>query len=105
MTEKTNEQSLILIDDEYAISVDSIDYSLRKIRYNKKSGKRETTTIGYFSSVPKCLTSYLNEKTHDAVDQCHDISISEAMKLMGKALDEARELIEKSFPEYEVVKK
>jgi len=105
MAEEKKEQSLILIDDEYAISVDSIDYSLRKIRYNKRTGKRETTTIGYFSSVQKCLTSYVNEKTHDAVEQSRDISISEAMKLMGKVLDEAMELIKKSFPDYEVIKK
>ena len=105
MAEQNKEQSLILIDDEYAISVDGIDYSLRRIRYNQKTGKRRADVIGYFSSIQKCLTTYVNEKTHDAVDQCYDLSIKEALKLMQKSLDEAKELIKESFPEYEVVKK
>ena len=99
------EKALILIDENYAISVDGIDYSLRKIRYNKKSGKRETETVGYFSSVQKCLEHYAKEAIHDGLKSDADITLKEAINTIRDTWEGVEKIIHEVCPEYMVVEK
>ena len=103
MANNDNEKCLIIIDDNYGISVDGIDYSLRKITYNKKTGNRVASPVGYYSSIQKCLEAYLKESIHDGLESDKDLTIAEAVRIFEEKVDEFYNLIYDVFPEYTVV--
>lgn len=103
--EKENQNPLIMIDDEYGISVDPIDYSLRRIVYSEKSGKTRQETGGYFSSIQNCLNAYVKEKIHDCLESDKDMTLKEAANTIAFTMGQVTAAISKAFPEYEVTKK
>lgn len=102
---KENQTPLIMIDDEYGISVDPIDYSLRKVVVSEKTGKIRQETLGYFSSIQSCLNAYMLEKVHDCLKSDQDMTLKEAANTIAFTLGQATAAISKAFPEYEVTKK
>ena len=105
MAEERNTTPLIMIDDEYGISVDPIDYSLRRIIKSEKTGKIRQETGGYFSSLRSCLKAYATEKVHDCLISDTDMTLKEATKRITEAMDKVYEIINEAFPDYEVIKK
>lgn len=104
--EKTNkEQSIIHLDDKYAISVDIMDYSLKKIYISEKTGKTAYKSIGYYGTINGCLKRYLEEVIHDSVETESSISFQDAYKNICLAIQEVKERIDLVFPEYEVTTK
>lgn len=101
--DNNNSKSLIRIDNNYGISIDSIDYSLRKVKVSQKSGKVNYDTVGYYGSIQKCLKAYLKETIHDAVDAGKEITITEAIDRIELAIEKAENIIKDQFPEYTVV--
>lgn len=100
MEEKQN--PLIKIDDAYGISVDPIDYSLRKIVTSGKSGKVRQEIVGYYSSIANCLNAYVKEKIHDCLETDTDMTLKEALQKILSTVDHVRKTVEQTFPEYEV---
>ena len=96
---------LIMIDDEYGISVDPIDYSLRKIVKSEKTGKIRQETVGYFSSIRNCLKAYMRETMHDCLKSSKDITLKEAINRIEDASAMVYGIINDAFPEFEVVEK
>lgn len=96
---------LIMIDDTYGISVDPIDYSLRKNIFSEKTGKTRQDTVGYYSSLESCLRAYVLEAAHDCLDSDKDMTLKEAAKLISSAMDKVFGIIKQAFPDYEVIKK
>ena len=96
---------LIMIDDEYGISVDPIDYSLRKIIKSEKTGKIRQETGGYFSSIQGCLNEYMREKVHDCLKADENMTLKEAANTIAFTMGQVTAAISKAFPEYEVTKK
>ena len=102
---KENQTPLIMIDDEYGISVDPIDYSLRKVTVSEKTGKIRQETGGYFSSIQSCLNAYMLEKIHDCLKSDQDMTLKEATNTIAFTMGQVMAAISKAFPEYEVIKK
>ena len=96
---------LIMIDDEYGISVDPIDYSLRKVSVSEKTGKTRQDTCGYFSSIQGCLNDYMKQKIHDSLKSDGNMTLKEAENIIVFTLGQVTAAISKAFPEYEVTKK
>lgn len=105
MAEERSTTPLIMIDDEYGISVDPIDYSLRKVIKSEKTGKTRQETCGYFSSLRNCLKAYVTEKAHDSLTSNKDMTLKEAVKRINDAMDKVYKVINAEFPDYEVIKK
>ena len=97
--------ALIMIDDKYGISVDSIDYSLRKVSISAKTGKPRQDTISYHGSVQGCLKNYMNEIIHDSLESDKDITLREAIARIEAAMDKVYTIITGAFPEYDIVEK
>lgn len=102
---KENQIPLIMIDDEYGISVDPIDYSLRKVTVSEKTGKTRQETKGYFGTIQRCLKEYIAETIHNSVESDKSIPLKEAVERIEAAINKACGIIEKAFPEYEVTRK
>ena len=96
---------LIMIDDVYGISVDPIDYSLRKIIKSEKTGKIRQETGGYFSSIQGCLNEYMREKIHDCLKSDENMTLKEAAYTIAFTMGQVTAVINEAFPEYEVTKK
>ena len=96
---------LIMIDAEYGISVDPIDYSLRKIIKSEKTGKTRQETKGYFGTIQRCLKEYVTDTMHCAVESEKSITLKEAVERIEAAVNRACKVIEEVFPDYEVTKK
>lgn len=106
--QKAREQqikALIKIDDNYGIAVEPLDYSLRKILVNKKTGKQYHKVVGYYGSVAKCLKCYVRETMHDTLYDDKDIDLTEALSWIEKAIDKVYGIINDAFPEYTVTEK
>ena len=103
--EKESTTPLIMIDDEYGISVDPIDYSLRKVVVSEKTGKIRQETGGYFSSIQGCLNEYMREKIHDCLKSDENMTLKEAANIIAFTMGQVTATIRKAFPEYEVTKK
>lgn len=95
---------LIILDDTYGISVDSIDYSLRKNIKSDKTGKTRQDTVGYYSSLASCLKAYAVENVHDCLKSDKDMTLREAADRISKEMSRVFSIIEQAFPEYEVIK-
>lgn len=102
--EKENLNPLIMLDDVYGISVDSIDYSLRKNIKSDKTGKTRQDTVGYYSSIASCLRAYVTETIHDSLESDKAMELKEAADRISKEMSRVFSIIEQAFPEYEVVK-
>lgn len=96
---------LIMIDDVYGISVDPIDYSLRKVVKSEKTGKIRQETGGYFSSIQGCLNEYMREKIHDCLKSDENMTLKEAANTIAFTMGQVAAVISEAFPEYEVTKK
>lgn len=95
---------LIMLDDTYGISVDSIDYSLRKNIKSDKTGKTRQDTVGYYSSITNCLRAYVMETAHDCLVSDKNMTLKEAADRISKEMSRVFSIIEQAFPEYEVIK-
>lgn len=100
MSEKKGKSAYIDIDERYAIKVVDIDYALIK---RSGSGKSEQT-IGYWSSIDKCLSAYLRESVHDGLGALGRTNLKEGMKVFKETLAACEERIAAGYPEYKVVK-
>ena len=96
---------LIMIDDVYGISVDPIDYSLRKVLKSEKTGKIRQEIVGYFSSIRNCLKAYTTETIHDCLKSNQSITLKEAINRIEDASAMVYGIINEAFPEFEVVEK
>ena len=99
-TEATN-TTMIHIDDRYAIRVQDIEYAL--VWKTAKSEK----TIGYFASIAKCLTAYIQEHIHDTLEDSapRNLRLQDAVRLILNAVADCERSIREAFPDYEVVSK
>ena len=96
---------LIMIDDTYGISVDPIDYSLRKNVLSDKTGKIRQDTVGYYSSLESCLRAYALETMHDSLESDKNMTLKEATEIISSAMDKVFGTIKQAFPDYEVIRK
>ena len=96
---------LIMIDDVYGISVDPIDYSLRKVLKSEKTGKIRQEIVGYFSSIRNCLKAYTRETIHDCLKSNQSITLKEAINRIEDASAMVYGIINEAFPEFEVTVK
>lgn len=95
---------LIMLDDVYGISVDPIDYSLRKNIKSDKTGKTRQDTVGYYSSIASCLRAYVTETIHDSLESDKVMELKEAADRISNEMNRVVSIIEQAFPEYEVTK-
>lgn len=102
--EKENLNPLIMLDDVYGISVDSIDYSLRKNIKSDKTGKTRQDTVGYYSSLSSCLKAYTIATVHDCLESDKSMTLKEAADRISKEMGRVFSIIEHAFPEYEIIK-
>lgn len=100
MSEKETKTTMIHIDDKYAIKVMDIEYAL--VWKTAKSEK----TIGYFASIAKCLTAYINEHIHEALEDGKErqMRLEEAVRVILNAVADCERSIREAFPDYKVVK-
>lgn len=96
---------LIMLDDVYGISVDPIDYSLRKNIKSDKTGKTRQDTVGYYSSLGSCLKAYTIATVHDCLASDKSMTLKEAADRISKEMSRVFSIIEQAFPEYEVIKR
>lgn len=101
MSAEATNTTMIHIDDRYAIRVQDIEYAL--VWKTAKSEK----TIGYYASVAKCLTSYINEHIHETLDGSieKNLRLQDAGRLILNAVADCERSIREAFPDYEVISK
>lgn len=90
---------VIVIDNEYGIK--AMDYALGTFCMDR--GKRRFKAVAYYGSVAKCLQEYVKRTVHSELTVKTDISLSEAAKRIGHAVDRSTQAIRAAFPEYKVI--
>lgn len=88
---------MIHIQDNYYIGADTSQYTLIKksiVQEGSNKGKEVQTVIGYYSTIPFAIRSYMDIKARELVSE-NDYELSEAVGLFEDLNNEMTELLNK----------
>lgn len=89
----------IIIDENYLIETDRLNYILKRRCLSKKTGKEIGRVIGYYGSLDMLAERYLEERQKAAGD-ARTVNLDEYVKLVRKSNEMAVSVLYEVFRAY-----
>ena len=92
MESKGYKQATIRLNDDYIVTVNSMDYTLRKVYISAKTGKPATNVIGYYTCLSNAIKGAGEAIFKDRIEG-GDMSLKEAVRAFERSSKEVADML------------
>jgi len=96
MTENKSKTTIVIINSEYRLEIDKLNYTLQKRVVHKKSNSEKPDkwkVFGYYSKLEDALHNIFNTITLDKLETKTCISITELLEIIRESKRELNKLL------------